>query len=77
MDLGLPNWSLTCFFGGWEIGVTDAELGGGVIRGKEEFGRESDRRMIPHEKESVFIVLFSSCSTPFRCKTCWTCFLKL
>lgn len=72
MDLGLPNWSLTHFFGGWETGVTDAEMGGGggVIRGKEESGRESDRRRTPREKESVFIVLFSSCSTPFRCKTC-------
>lgn len=40
MDLGLPNWSLTHFFGGWETGVTDAEMGGGggVIRGKEESG---------------------------------------
>lgn len=74
MDLGLPNWSLTRLFGGWETGVRDAELGGGggVISGKEEFGWESDRRMIPREKESVFMVLFSSCSTPFRCKTCWT-----
>lgn len=66
MDLGLPNWSLTHFFGGWETVVTDAEMGGwgGVIRGKEEFGWESDRRMVPYEKESVFIVLFSSCSAP-------------
>lgn len=39
MDLGLPNWGLTHFFGGWETGVTDAEMGGGaVIRGKEESG---------------------------------------
>lgn len=60
MDLGLPNWGLTHFFGGWETGVTDAEMGGGggVIRGKEESGGRAIGGGLPVKKKVSLLSCF-------------------